>query len=160
MTSTFSTSPETLPLKMNVSINHLLALCVLPERSFRKMDSNHDQSLRHTQTQTHTYTHAHTLLYGSAKVPGAQSLRNAFGRAFWITAVTSLKCLSEGFLRGSGLGQCLHWHLHTSPHRPVWFGHRALAQGGTWAPRRDSQDWAKWWNMIRNIMRCRTVDHE
>lgn len=49
---------------------------------------------------------------------------------FWITAVTSLKCLSEGLLRGSGLGQCLHWHLHSSPHRAclVW----ASSPGAGW----------------------------
>lgn len=76
-------------------------------------------------------THVHTLLYRTAKVIEADRLWHPFGPAFWIIAVTSLKCLSEGFLRGSGLGRCLYWHFHTGPRRPVWFGHWALTQGGT-----------------------------
>lgn len=76
-------------------------------------------------------THVHTLLYRTAKVIEADRLWHPFGLAFWIIAVTSLKCLSEGFLRGSGLGRCLYWHFHTGPCRPVRFGHWALTQGGT-----------------------------
>lgn len=36
--------------------------------------------------------------------------------ALWITAVTSLKYLSEGFFRGAGLSQCLPWLLRIGPH--------------------------------------------
>lgn len=52
-----------------------------------------------------------------------QGYGRALGWVFWITAVTLLKCLSKGFLRGSGLGFCLRWQLCTRTHMPGWFGH-------------------------------------
>lgn len=30
--------------------------------------------------------------------------------------VRKKKCFSEEFFKSSGLGECLHWHLHTSPY--------------------------------------------
>lgn len=39
-----------------------------------------------------------------------------------------------------------------APTEPIWFRHRALALDGMWAPLRTSEDQAKCWNEIRNIM--------
>lgn len=112
---------------MTVSTNHVLFLCVCLARICEKWFPI-PVSLSDTHACTHL--HVHMLLYRSARAPGAWRLWHAFGRDLWITAVTSLKCLSEGFLRGSGLGQCLHWHLHTSHYRPVWLGTEPWLRAG------------------------------
>lgn len=114
-------------IKMNMSTNHALILF------------GSEKWISTTVRLILRYTYTHPPSCGQKHI----GCSIACGETSWISAVTSLKCLSEGFLRGAGPGQCLYWHLHTSPHKPVWFGHQALAKGGTWASRGDSQDMAK-----------------
>lgn len=132
---TFPTSPATLPfinIKLKWTRAQITSWLFALSWAFKKW-------IPITISLSGTHAHTHYFM-GLPKGREHRGCGIAFGWAFWITAVTLLKCLNEGFLRGSGLGQCLHWQLRHSTHKPVWFGHWALAQGGTWAPRRDSQD--------------------